>query len=175
MGQMKTSLLISLTMMVLLAGCFPGSQAAAASGSTPFPSETVTPGTFLLSFTEGAAWIDAMDAPVNGILEDLGKKTGITMESHLGNEEKITIRLNGVSLEEAIKQLAGNSAILCTKEPGRQSQRISKVVILNAGRANATQTEKSVDRQKSGTADDAAASPKPFTFEFDPSQYMKSQ
>ena len=67
------------------------------------------------------------------IFQEIGKQAKITFDSNIGPEEKITIHLDRVPLEEGIKRLAKNVTVFYTENPKDKSRRISRVVVLSEG------------------------------------------
>ena len=68
------------------------------------------------------------------IFKEIGKQARIVIDSNIGPEEKITIRLDRVPLEEGIKQLAKNVTVFYTQDPKDKTRQISRVVALSEGK-----------------------------------------
>ena len=91
------------------------------------------PGTFEVKVSQGYLSLEATEAPLVQIFQEIGKQAKITFDSNIGPEEKITIRLDRVPLEDGIKQLAKNVTVFYTENPKDKSHRISRVVVLSEG------------------------------------------
>src|SRR6516225_2081453 len=85
------------TLFLLFA--FMGEGTGAQSGqSTLAPGQS--PGTFQIKVSQGNLSLEATQAPVLQILQDIGKQAKITVDTNIGPEEKVTIHLDRVPLEE---------------------------------------------------------------------------
>ena len=130
-------------------------------------------GTFQVKATKDYLSLDANEAPLAKIFEEIGKQTGIAVESGMGPDEKITIRLDRVPLEEGFKRLAKNVSVFYSQDPKDKTARITRVVVLSEGKARPlsrgpapTQTSKSRD---------PAPKPEPFKFDFDPAKSVEKE
>ena len=126
------------------------------------------PGTFQLQAREGYLSLDANQAPLVQIFQEIGRQTKITFDSNIGPKEKITILLDRVPLEEGIKQLAKNATVFYAENPKDKTRRITRVVVLSEGKqAPSEQTKTSEPAVK---INKPAPQPEPFKFEFDPAK-----
>ena len=75
------------------------------------------------------------------IFQEIGKQAKITFDSNIGPEEKITIQLDQVPLEEGIKQLAKNATVFYAEYPKDKTRRITRVVVLAEGSGVSGQTK----------------------------------
>ena len=91
------------------------------------------PGTFEVKVSQGYLSLEATEAPLVQIFQEIGKQAKITFDSNIGPEEKVTIHLDRVPLEDGIKQLAKNVTVFYTENPKDKSRRISRVVVLSEG------------------------------------------
>ena len=114
--------------------------------------------------------LEATEAPLVGIFQEIGKQAKITFDSNIGPEEKVTIRLERAPLEDGIKQLAKNVTVFYTENPDDKSRRISRVVVLSEGSGVSGQAKASAQPVK---VNKPAPQPEPFKFEFDPTKPMK--
>ena len=83
------------------------------------------PGTFQVKVSKDNLSLEANQAPLVQIFQEIGKQAKITFDSNIGPEEKITIHLDQVPLEEGIKQLAKNVTVFYTENPKDKTRRIS--------------------------------------------------
>ena len=100
-------------------------------------AKTQPPGTFQVNVSQGDLSLNANQAPLVQIFQEIGKQAKITFDSNIGPEEKITIHLDRVPLEEGIKQLAKNVTVFYTENPKDKTRRISRVVVLSEGKEGA--------------------------------------
>jgi hypothetical protein len=135
--------------------------------------KTQPPGTFQVNVSQGDLSLNANQAPLVKIFQEIGKQARITFDSNIGPEEKITIHLDRVLLEEGIKQLAKNVTVFYTENPKDKTRRIERVVVLSEGKEGApVQTKASTQPVK---VNKPAPQPEPFKFEFDPGKFAKEK
>jgi hypothetical protein len=159
------------TLFLLFA--FMGEGTVAQSGqSTLAPGQS--PGTFQIKVSQGTLSLEATQAPLVQIFQEIGKQAKITFDSNIGPEEKVTINLDRVPLEEGIKRLAKNVTVFYTENAKDKSHRISRVVVLSEGKEGVPrQTKASVEPAKINKP--ASSQPEPFKFEFDPGKLAKEK
>ena len=141
----------------VLLGCLMTAEIAVAQ-SVRSTSEAQEVGAFRLRVTEGYVSLEAQEASVAKVFEEIGRQMGIEVDIHLGSEEKITIQLDRVPVEEALKRLAENVAIFYTKGPKEPTSRISKVGVYSRGQ---------------GAAKKEPGGSEPFKFIFDPAKFLQ--
>jgi hypothetical protein len=127
-------------------------------------------GSFQVKFSKGHLSVEANQAPLVKIFEEIGKQARIVVDSSIGPEEKITIQLDHVALEDAIKQLAKNVTIFYAEDSKAKTLRIARLVVLPEGNQQAPQFERAKELSKPVKANEPAPKPEPFRFEFDPSK-----
>jgi hypothetical protein len=155
--------------IMFLAGMLDIVQAA----EQPRTAKTQSPGTFQVKVSQGYLFLEANQAPLVQIFQEIGKQAKITFDSNIGPEEKVTIHLDRVPLEEGIKQLAKNVTVFYTENPKDKTHRISRVVVLSEGKESApVQTKASTQPVK---IDKLAPQTEPFKFEFDPGKAAKEK
>ena len=155
---------------MLLVGMFADVVQAA---EQPRTVKTQPPGTFQVKVSKDYLSLDANQAPLVQIFQEIGKQAKITFDSNIGPEEKITIHLDQVPLEEGIKQLAKNVTVFYAENPKDKTRRISRVVVLSEGKESAPrQTKASSEPVK---INKPAPQPEPFKFEFDPGKFAKEK
>ena len=130
-------------------------------------------GTFRLKVTEGHLSVEANQAPLVGIFEEIGRQAGIGVESSLGPDEKITIQLDRVPLEEAFKRLAKNVSLFYSQGSEDKTPRIARVVVL--GEEKTGSLSRAPAPTQTSKASEPAPKPKPFKFEFDPAKFAEKE
>jgi type II secretory pathway component GspD/PulD (secretin) len=128
------------------------------------------PGSFVVKFSKGNLSVDANEASLNKVFEEIGKQAGITVDSNIGPEEKITIKFEQTPLEDTMKQLAKNVSFSYAQDSNNKNPRITKVVVLAEGTQSAPALKRA-DAPPSKKAE--APPPEPFKFEFDPSKFTE--
>jgi hypothetical protein len=94
---------------MLLAGMFAVVVQSAEQSRT---AKTQSPGTFEVQVSEGNLSLEATQAPLLQIFQEIGKQAKITFDSNIGPEETVTIHLDRVPLEEGIKRLVKRHGFL---------------------------------------------------------------
>ena len=140
------------------------------------------PGTFEVKVSQGYLSLEATEAPLVQIFREIGNQGKITFDSNVGPEEKITIHLDQVPLEEGIKRLAKNVTVFYTENPKDEARQISRVVVLSEGSGVSGQLKASSQPEKASEpapqqakANKPAPQPKPFKFEFDPGKFAEKE
>jgi len=140
---------------------------------------------FVLTIKDSLISLTAKDASLKEITEEIGRRMKIEVVAAISEEEKITIRFDKLSLEDAIKKLRTSYAYVWNSE--KEGGKITKIVLLPEGKGTAvsrpTTKESTVEEEKrlvksESSAKKEAASeksprPEPFKFEFDPSEFME--
>jgi hypothetical protein len=153
---------------------------------------TLPRGMFQAKVTKDYLTLEANEAPLAKVFEEIGKQAGIVVDNNLGPEEKITIQLNHVALDEALNRLARNITILYAQVPNDKGRRITRVIVLAEGtKPPPKRTEASTESTKTivpapqqppakrveppsqSSKTEATPRPPPFKFEFDPAASMK--
>ena len=132
------------------------------AGEQPSVAKTQT-GTFQVKLSQGSLSLEATQAPLMLIFQEIGKQAKIAVDSNIGAEEKVTIHLERVPLEEGIKRLAKNVTVFYTENPRDKSRRISRVVVLTEGSGVSGQAKAISQPVK---VNKPAPQPEPFQFEF---------
>jgi len=94
---------------------------------------SIASGSFVLSVTDGRLSLEANDASVAKIFKELGQKAAIEVDVQTGSEAKISIKLDRIPLEEAIKRLSDNVAVIYANE-----HKIAKISVLLRGGETST-------------------------------------
>lgn len=147
------------------------SGAADAQQSQPGKTK---PGTFQVKVNKGLVSLEANEASVAKIFEEIGKQAGITVDSNIAPDEKISIQFDRIPLEDAMKRLAKNVSFSYAQDSNTKNTRISKVVVLAEGRQSAVRLKQpEAPPQSSKKAE--GPPPEPFKFEFDPSKFTEKE
>jgi hypothetical protein len=120
----------------------------------------------------GTLTLDARDAPLAKVFEEIGKQAGIMVEGNIGPAESVTMRFENVPLEEGIKRLSNNVTIHYGDKPNEKGHRITKIVVLSEDQRKATRPQEAKAAKPSKAAEPEPR-PEPFKFEFDPTKDMK--
>ena len=112
----KTSLLLILIVLLLSAFPEPVLSAKPALESSMI-KENLFFEKFFLNINDGMVNLVARDIPLQPIIKEIGRRTGIKihMTSLLGAKE-ITVNWQNVTLEDALKKIAGNSGLIFSKD-----------------------------------------------------------
>jgi hypothetical protein len=163
---------------VILAGFVATGQAA----EQPRTAKGQPLGTFQVKVSKDHLSLEANQAPLVAIFQEIGKQAKITFDSNIGPEEKITIHLDQVPLEEGIKQVAKNATVFYAENPKDKTRRITRVVVLAEGSGASGQAKAPSQPEKVKEAPPQAATikkpkprPEPFKFEFDPGKVAKEK
>lgn len=135
-------------------------------------------GTFQVQISQGYLSLEATEAPLGKIFQEIGKQAKISFDTNLAPEEKVTIRLERVPLEDGIRQLAKNVSVFYTENPKDRTRRISRVVVVSEGKESvpvqtktSPQPEKVKEPAPKAATKKPAPQPEPFKFEFDPAKF----
>jgi hypothetical protein len=139
-------------------------------------------GTFRVTVSKDTLSLEANQAPLPAIFQEIGKQAKITFDSNIGPEEKITIQLDRVPLEEGIKQVAKNATVFYAENPKDKTRRITRVVVLAERGGVSEQVKGSPPLEKvkeatpqATTIKKPAPQPEPFKFEFDPAKAAEKE
>ena len=183
--KIKTLLAMTILTLVLCAsalfgqGLEPSTQRASAST-----------GNFALTVEANRLSLDAQDASLQAILEEIGLKMHLEILGEIPAQETVTVAFHNLPLEQALHQLSSNFGYQMKSEKG--GQEISKIFILpkGTGPANAKRNTKEVEptgetepqnsepilqaeSAKENESDkEKPTRPEPFKFQFDPSAML---
>jgi len=135
---------------------------------------------FVLTIKDSLISLTAKDASLKEITEEIGRRMKIEVVAAISEEEKITIRFDKLSLEDAVKKLRTSYAYVWNSE--KEGGKITKIVLLPEGKGTAVSTikeEKRLAKPKTAARKEALSEksprPEPFKFEFDPSEFAKGE
>ncbi len=142
---------------------------------------------FTMTVKDNLISLKAKDASLIEVLEEIGRRMNIEVLALLPEQEKITTEFEKLPLEEAIKRLSENHSHLIVSQEDR---RITKIIVLQKGVNTAAskpvikepetrKKEETAVKLESRTREQVirkeSPSTKPFSFQFDPSQYDKKR
>jgi len=143
---------------------------------------------FVLTIKDSLISLTARDASLKKITEEIGRRMKIeVVATDISEEEKITIRFDKLSLEDAVKKLRTSCAYVWNSE--KEEGKITKIVLLPEGKGTVlsrpTNRESEVKGGKRLVKSESSAGkkaarkklprPEPFKFEFDPSEFMEKK
>ena len=156
---------------------------------TSTPRASASTGNFVLTVEANRLSLEAQDASLRAILEEIGRKMHLEVLGEIPAQETITVVFHNLPLEEALHQLSSNFGYQMKSEKG--GQEISKIFVLPKGTGTNTRiTTKEVESRKEivtpnsapilqaeSTKDNALdkekpTRPEPFKFQFDPSAML---
>jgi hypothetical protein len=140
---------------------------ASSSGVAP-----LTPGVFRLTVTGTDLSLEANEASVVAIFQEIGRQTGIPMAIDLGVDETVTTKFARIPLADALKRIAKNVAVVTSPGSHVSPHRIAKVYVFATGQSGSPQVGRT-HTPSTAEATPKATRPEPFRFTFDPSQHMK--
>jgi type II secretory pathway component GspD/PulD (secretin) len=165
-----------LAKLLLAIAFFPTFTGISPAAEQPKKTETRPTGIFQVNVTGDHLSLNADDAPVAQIFREIAVQTGITIDSNIGPEEKITARLDRVPLEDGIRQIAKNVSVIYAQDAKTNTRRIAKVVVLSEAKGPAGQTKTSPQPERVNAPaakpakGDKPQQPEPFKFQFDPTK-----
>jgi type II secretory pathway component GspD/PulD (secretin) len=125
-----------------------------------------------LSIKNNLITLNAKDAALKKILEDIGQRMNIEVFARIPAGDKITIQFANLTLEEALKKFKANYAYLTDSKENHGN--ITHVVVVPEGQqANLylKEVQKGEPKVKKDIAGEKTSKPEPFKFEFDPSKF----
>lgn len=159
-------LLVLFLLFLLLRGATP------VNGAEAVRSEGQAAGTFQMKVTNGYLSLEANETPLVQIFEEIGKQARIPIDSKIAQEEKVTIRLERLPIEAAIKQLAKNVIVFYAEDPNSKTSRIARVVVLSG---NEGAYGKMQSASKPAQVNEDPPQPEPFRFEFEPGKFAEKR
>jgi type II secretory pathway component GspD/PulD (secretin) len=135
---------------------------------------------FVLTIKDSLISLTAKDASLKEITEEIGRRMKIEVVAAISEEEKITIRFDKLSLEDAVKKLRTSYAYVWNSE--KEEGKITKIVLLPEGKgivlSRPATNESEVKGEKrlvKPERREGSPRPEPFKFEFDPSEFMEEK
>jgi hypothetical protein len=128
-------------------------------------------GEFRLTVDGSLVSLQAQEASLKALLEDLGSQMGIDVVARLPREQKLTLAFDRLHIEEAIERLRVYANIVYLKESTEPHAPIRRIIAMP--RQPGEQTGEPARSRRAEPADTAASRPAPFQFTFDPAQHEK--
>jgi len=125
------------------------------------------PAPFVLTIQERLLSLQAQDASLQAIIEEIGRRMHIEVKVHLPAEERITLAFEQLSLAEAIEQLRRYTNVVYRTTQAQGD--ITHIIVFPQGGGTAVGTP------TSDTRDATASESRPFRFDFDPSKYLQER
>ena len=113
--------------------------------------------------------LNAKDASLKQIVEEIGRRMDIKVDAHIAEDEKITEKFERLTLEDALKRLSVNYVYLLNSE--KEKGKIARIVLLKKGTKEKGSGQSIMTARESQK--DVSKKPEPFKFEFDPSEVKK--
>ena len=127
-----------------------------------------------LSIKDNLITLNAEDAFLKKILEDIGQRMNIEVFAQLPDEDKITIQFANLPLEEVLKKFKTNYALVTDSKD--TSGNIKRIVVVPKGkqaRLSLREFERKEPEVNTGVAGEKTSMPEPFKFEFDPTKSLQ--
>jgi hypothetical protein len=173
----------SISSLLLVGVLVTAAQVFAGEAERTPKEKSATKADFVLSVKDNLISLKAKDASLKEVLEEIGRKMSIEVLALLPEQEKITTEFEKLPLEEAIERLIRNYPHLIVSQEG--DRRIKRIIALQksgdtvASKPVMTGPEikkeeapiKLESRMKEEAVRKESSPPKPFSFQFDPSQY----
>ena len=144
---------------------------------TPSVAESVSPATanpqtsknLIVTTNDRLVSVKATEASLKDVIERVGQELGIEVEAQIGDQEKVTVEFQDLTLDQAMERLSGNYAYTADSDGAKISKLFiyPKGVAAPAGRSMAEVSKNSTARPDS--------SPGPFKFEFDPAEFLQQE
>ena len=143
----------------------------------PSVAEPISPATasqkasqnFTVSTNDGLVSVQATEASLKDIIERIADALGIEVEAQVGDQKKVTVEFQDLTLDQAMERLSGNYAYTTDSDGAK----ISKLFIYPKGVA--APSGRSVTEANGNEAGYPKSRPEPFKFEFDPNQYIHQE
>lgn len=109
----KNRVLAAMIALVCVLAATPSFSSAPAVGGPASSGERTE--TFTLSVTRGRVSLQAVNADLNEVLKALSAKAGLKISMYEKLDERITTDLEGVTIEECLKKISKNYALVYKK------------------------------------------------------------
>ncbi len=126
---------------------------------------------FDLRIKDDLIFLNAIDASLKEIMEEIGSKMVIDVVGNIPEKEKISVEFDRLSLKDALEKLSASYGYVMDAEKGEK--KITKIIILPKGKEASSLRITARDSQIQEGEGKESRRPEPFKFEFDPSEYME--
>jgi subtilisin family serine protease len=118
-------IIMGMIFMLLILLPFSGDAASVAAGPDgSAPDRGTTMPQMKIALKEGLLFLDVRDAEIGAVLRAIAEKTGIGLTVGEGVRGRVSLTLEGVSLEESLRRLCESRAILYEYNPETRTGRI---------------------------------------------------
>jgi hypothetical protein len=142
------------------------------------PDATEPPPAFVLTSQDQQVSLEARDASVKAIMEELGRQLHIEVKVSVGAEKTVQVTFAQLSVEEVLERLKAAADIdyfiAYQKDVRTQAEKISRIEIVAKGTGAMAQPPAPVKVVPAEGQEEHPAEA-PFGFEFDPSKYLGGQ
>ncbi len=122
-----------------------------------------------LAIEDGLITLNAIDASLKEIIENIGNKMDIEVVGNIANDEIITLKFEKLSIEETLKKLTTSYGYVMDSELEEKS--ITRIIVLPKGIETVPSShEQNVIQREENMG---SSQPEPLKFEFDPSKFIK--
>jgi type II secretory pathway component GspD/PulD (secretin) len=129
-----------------------------------------------LSIKDNLITLNAEDAFLKKILEDIGQRMNIEVFAQIPDEDKITIQFANLPLEEVLKKFKTNYALVTdSKDKNGNIKRVMVVPEGQQAQLSLRELRRNEPEVNTGVAGEKTLRSEPFKFEFDPSKYMEPE
>ena len=176
-------------------------------GSPQAESKSESKADFVLTIKDGLISLNANDASLKEIVEEIGSRMKIEVVANIPEKEKITIEFDKLSVEDAIKRLREYADIVYVKDSEKEKAKITKIMVFPKGKGEElykstikeekkeelakpeigvgeeavreetpqTELKETIKEKPPPVVSPVEPRPKPFKFEFDPSEFMEEE
>ena len=139
------------------------------------PDATEPQAAFVLTSQDQRVSLEAREASVKAIIEELGRQLHIEVKVSEGAEKTVQVTFAQLSVEEALERLKAAADIdyfiAYQKDVRTQAEKISRIEIVAKG----TETMAQPVKVSPAAGQEEHPAEAPFGFEFDPSKYLDGQ
>lgn len=122
---------------------------------------------FTVSTNDGFVSVKATEASLKDVIERIGHALGIEVEAQVGDQEKVTVEFQDLTLDQAMERLSGNYAYTTDSD----GSSIKKLFVFPKGEA--VPADHSLPEKKENEVGRRASTAEPFKFQFDPGKFMR--
>jgi type II secretory pathway component GspD/PulD (secretin) len=143
--------------------------------------ETKTKTDFVLTIKDNLISLNAKNASLKEIVEEIGRRMKINVVANIPEEKKVTTKFDKISLEGAIKKLREYADIIYLKGSGKDQKKITKIMVFPKREGTAPSKpakEEGSAKPESKKGEETvkgSPQPEPFKFEFDPSKFEEKK
>ncbi len=125
---------------------------------------------FTLTVKEDLISLDAKDASLKEIIEEIGHRMKIEVDANISKDEKVTQKFEKLPLADALKKLSSNYGYIVNTE--KNEKKVVKIFVLLKGKPAPDVKPLKPETKIEDPIEEEKPEPKHFKFEFDPSEYL---